>query len=115
MRERLNERIPCFRASSRCAGLSRGYEYLCANGTFPDEKANFGLAVINGGNRAYLYDVDDCLNPSRCEKVRAGHVMPGERVITSRTKGNYVCIFFFSNWGSTGWVEKSRLRALAVK
>jgi len=91
-----------------------GHEYLCANGTFPDENADFGLAVINGGNRAYLYDVDDCSNPSRCKKVGAGHVMPGARVVTGRTEGNYVCIFFFSDWGSAGWVEKSRLRALAV-
>jgi hypothetical protein len=92
-----------------------GHEYLCRNGSFPDENADFGLAIINGGNRAYLYDVDNCLNPSRCEKVGAGHAVPGARVVTGRTKGNYVCIYFFSNWGSAGWVEKSRLRALAVK
>jgi len=91
-----------------------GDEYLCRNGSFPGENTDFGLAVINGGNRAYLYDVDSCSNPSRCEKERAGHVLPGERVVTGRTKGNYVCIYFFSNWGSAGWVEKSRLRALAI-
>jgi hypothetical protein len=89
----------------------------CRNGGFPTENTDFGLAAIKGTGRAYLlYDMEGCPNSSpQCKKSGEGYVVPGNRVVTGRTNGRYVCAYYPSRGGgSAGWVEKSRLRALAT-
>ncbi len=89
----------------------------CRNGGFPSENPDFGLAVVTGAGSAYLlYDMEGCPNPSpQCKKASEGYVVPRDRVITGRTKGDYICAYFPSRGGgSAGWVEKSRLRSLAI-
>ena len=89
----------------------------CRNGGFPSENADFGLAIIKGTGRAYLlYDMDGCPNASgQCKKSAEGYVLPGDRVVTGRSKGGYVCAYFPSRGGgSAGWVDKPRLRSLAI-
>ena len=87
----------------------------CRNGAFPRESSSFGLAIIKGVGRAYLFDdATGCPTPSsRCKSW--GYVLPGNRVITGHPWGDRVCAYFPSRGGGTaGWVDKSRLDPLAV-
>lgn len=89
----------------------------CRNGAFPSENRDFGLAVIVGAGRAYLlYDMEGCPKTSaQCEKAGEGYVLPGDKVVTGRTTGDYVCAYYPSRGGgSAGWVEKPRLRSRAI-
>jgi len=89
---------------------------FCRNGGFPAENSNFGLAIITGKGRVYfLEDMGGCPNSDR--RCRRGYyVVPGDRVITGRTNGQYVCAYFPNKGGGTaGWVDKLRLRPLAVR
>src|SRR5689334_3298362 len=84
----------------------------CRNGGFPIENTDFGLAIIKGAGRAYLlYDMDGCPNTSpQCRKAGEGYVFRGDRVVTGRTTGDYVCAYYPSRGGgSAGWIDKSRL------
>jgi hypothetical protein len=85
----------------------------CANGGFPRENADFGLATINGLGRArLLVDITGCPKSATwCEH----YVLPGNRVVTGRTMDDYVCVYFPNRvGGSAGWVNKSRLRLSAT-
>ena len=87
----------------------------CRNGGFPRENNDFGLAVIKGEGRAYLLaDMDGCPNASpECKKW--GYVLPGNKVVTGRAKGDYVCAYYPNKrGGSAGWVDRSRLGILAI-
>jgi len=90
---------------------------FCRNGAFPTENADFDLAVIKGQGRAYLLsDMDGCPNTSlQCRKSAWSQVVPGDRVVIGRAKGDYVCAYFPKRGGGTaGWVDKARIRQLAA-
>lgn len=87
----------------------------CRNGAFPKDQSTFGLARIAGKGRAhFLDDMDGCPNTeARC---RSGtYVIPGDLVLTGRTRGEYVCTYFPNRvGGSAGWMSKARLRPVPV-
>lgn len=88
---------------------------LCRNGLFPANNDHFGLAIVNGQGRAQvLDDMNGC--PKAERRCRKGYyVVPGDRVVTGRIKGSYVCAFFPNKGGGTaGWIERSRLRPLTI-
>ncbi|HEY0116443.1 MAG TPA: hypothetical protein VGB54_12055 [Allosphingosinicella sp.] len=86
---------------------------FCRNGSFPKAQATFGFATVTGSGRLhFLEDMDGCPNAERrCRG--SSYVVPGDRVVTGRSQGNYVCAYFPSRGGGTaGWVERVRLRSL---
>ena len=91
-------------------------EGWCRNGDFTATNPNFGLAVVNRKVRAHvLKDENGCPNAKR--RCRASyHLNPGERVVTGRSAGNYVCAYFprADGGGSAGWLDWSSLRSLRV-
>ena len=87
----------------------------CRNGGFSSENTAFGLATVKGEGRVYLlYDTEGC--PSALLQCKnRGYVLPGDRLVTGRTIGDYVCAYFPNRGGgSAGWVDQSRLHPLDV-
>jgi hypothetical protein len=87
----------------------------CRNGLFGDQNSEFGAAhVIGSGRLHFLEDMDGCPNATAACRQRA-FVVPGDRLVTGRSKQGYVCAYFPNRGGGTaGWVEKSRLRIDAI-
>jgi hypothetical protein len=87
----------------------------CRNGMFAEENNEFGVARVVGAGRLYfLQDLDGCPNATAACRQRA-YVITGDRLVTGRSKGAYVCAYFpNSGGGSAGWVDRSRLRAETV-
>lgn len=86
----------------------------CRNGLFPTEPP-FALARIAGKGRAwFLEDDDGC--PGHGASCRQGsYVVPGDTVLTNRTKGAFTCAFFPNRaGGSAGWIDTDRLQPLPV-
>lgn len=88
---------------------------MCRNGLFAEQNSSFGLARVTGAGRAhFLQDMDSCPNDSAACRQKA-YLVTGDRVVTGRSKGAYVCAFFTNaGGGSAGWMAKSRLAALPV-
>jgi hypothetical protein len=89
----------------------------CRNGDFPAVNADFGVAIVTGDGHAHmLYDEDGCPGRSpQCETLGSGYVVPGDKVVTGRAKGEYVCAYYPSRGGgSAGWIEKARLRSVGT-
>lgn len=89
---------------------------FCRNGTFGVQNPSVGLAIITGKGRAYFVeDMDGC--PSAERRCRQNsYVIPGNTVVTGRSKGRYVCVFFPNRGsGSAGWMEFTRLRRVPVR
>lgn len=83
---------------------------FCRNGGFPSEQSTFAQGkVIGSGRLDLLTDMNGC--PSSTQKCNGfGYVLPGDVVVTGRTKGDYICAFYPNrSGGSAGWVEKARL------
>lgn len=102
-------------ALSSAAGAVTTDDGSCRNGSFPVQNESFGLATIGGQGRAYfLGDMDGCPNAeARCRERT--YVIPGNRVVTGRTSGAYVCVYYPSRGGGTaGWMEATRLVPVAV-
>lgn len=99
-------------SSPAAAAIDDGF---CRNGIFGVENPSVGLAVIAGKGRAhFLEDMNGCPNgESRCRQN--SYVIPGDTVITGRSQGRYVCVFFPNKrGGGAGWMESVRLRPLPV-
>ena len=101
-------------SATTASGASPGDEDWCRNGLFPTEPP-FGLAQVTGTGGAYFYeDADGC--PDRGAGCRqAAYVVSGDRVVTNRSHGAFICAFFPGRGGGTaGWMPVGRLRTLAV-
>jgi hypothetical protein len=88
---------------------------FCRNGGFPIENSTFGVATIQGAGRAYLLDdMNGCPNASpKCQTHT--YLITGDRVVTGRTRGGYVCAYFPNKGGgSAGWVDPKRLKQMPV-
>lgn len=88
---------------------------FCRNGLFGEENHDYGVAEVAGSGRLYfLDDMDGCPNTAPACRQRA-YVIPRDRVVTGRTKGDYVCAYFPNDGGGTaGWVARARLRPVAI-
>ncbi|HEX4846955.1 MAG TPA: hypothetical protein VFV30_02330 [Novosphingobium sp.] len=88
---------------------------FCRNGIFTEQNPAFGLARISGQGKARFYDdMNGCpsVGPSCQQKT---YVVPGDRVVTGRSLGQFVCVYFPNGVGGTaGWMPRSRLTALPV-
>jgi hypothetical protein len=89
---------------------------FCRNGIFGVENPTLGLALVAGKGRAYfLEDMNGCPNAApRCRQQ--SYVIPGDTLVTGRSKDRYVCVFYPNKGGgSAGWMESSRLRQIPVR
>jgi hypothetical protein len=88
---------------------------FCRNGLFGEEAEDVGVAEVLGTERLYfLEDMNGCPNATAACRQQS-YVIPGDRLITARTKGEYVCAYYpNAGGGSAGWVPRNRLRQEAV-
>jgi hypothetical protein len=90
-------------------------EGFCRNGAFPIENNPVGRGVIVGEGRAqFLTDMDGCPSAeARCRQ--SAYVIAGNRVVTGRSNGSYVCVYYPSRGGGTaGWMDAARVRPVAT-
>jgi hypothetical protein len=88
---------------------------MCRNGMFAEENETFGLAKVAGPGKSQFYqDMDGC--PAKAAScLTPYYVLPGDRVVTGRSKGDFVCTYFPNAVGGTaGWMPRSRLAALLI-
>ena len=114
MRPRLTFAVLLFALSAPAAAAID--DDFCRNGIFGVQNPSVGLAVISGRGRAYfLEDMDGCPNAeTRCRQN--SYVIPGDTVVTGRSKGRYACVFFPNKGGgSAGWIESTRLRRIPIR
>lgn len=97
-------------SASSAAGAMTEDDGACRNGMFPVQNPAVGLATIGGSGRAYFIgDLDGCPNAEARCRQRA-YVVPGDRVVTGRSNGAYVCVYYPGRGGGTaGWMEAARL------
>ena len=89
---------------------------LCRNGIFGMDNPTVDLAIIAGKGRVYfLEDMEGCPNGEpRCRQN--SYVIPSDAVVTGRSKGRYVCVFYPNKrGGSAGWMESTRLKRLPAR
>lgn len=90
-------------------------DLFCRNGGFAEEQSNFALAkVIGKGHLNLLGNMNGC--PREAVTCRGfGYVMPGDVVVTGRSHGDYVCVYYPNHsGGSAGWASHARLAVLPV-
>lgn len=95
--------------------LAQTDDGMCRNGLFAEQNETFGLARIIGSGKSQFYqDMDGCpAKAARC--LDRTYVVPGDQVVTGRSKGEFVCTYFPNGvGGSAGWMPRSRLAALPV-
>jgi hypothetical protein len=97
------------------AARAQAPDLTCRNGSFPQTETSIGLAkVVGAGRLTFLEDTDGCPGPAAACRQRA-YVVAGDRLLTGRRRGEYVCAFFANRGGgSAGWVERARLGPLPV-
>ena len=89
-------------------------ENWCRAGFFTSETDNFRLAVATGksGDRIYFYNdfEDDCPGKESC-RAKA-YVVPGDRLIVSRTYKDFGCVWFTPGKGvpTIGWIKLADLK-----
>ena len=93
--------------------LAEADDGMCRNGMFAEENASFGMARITGPGKARFFkDMDGCPRLSDACMDRA-YVVPGDRVVTGRIRGQFTCAYFPNDVGGTaGWMPTARLAAL---
>lgn len=87
----------------------------CRQGLFTSESDDFGLGVVKkvtkGAGRAYFYDdmSDDCPEAASCRTK--SYIVPGDKVITNRKRGDFVCAWYTpkKGWTTVGWLKASDL------
>jgi hypothetical protein len=95
--------------------LAQTDDGFCRNGMFAEENTTFGLARIVGKGKSRFYeDMKGCpVATAAC--LQKSYVLPGDRVVTGRSKGEFVCAFYPNKvGGSAGWMPRSRLAAIRV-
>jgi hypothetical protein len=90
----------------------------CRNGAFTRDSEEFGLARIKGekGSRVHFYgDEEGCPGPAAKCRQKA-YVIPGDEVLTSRTFGDWVCVWYQRARGAetVGWLPADRLDTVAT-
>jgi hypothetical protein len=99
--------------SLAAAGIDEG---LCRNGIFGVQNNSVGLGKISATGRThFIYDMEGCPNDSlKCRQN--SYVVAGDRVVTGRAEGKYVCVYYPSKGGGTaGWIEASRIKPVRSK
>ncbi len=88
---------------------------MCRNGMFAEQNAEFGLARVIGRDRSRFYsDMDGCPQAGASCQGKAW-LVPGDRVVTGRTSGAFVCVFYPNATGGTaGWMPRQRLAPIPV-
>lgn len=97
------------------AALAQADDGSCRNGMFAEENDSFGLARIIGKDKARFHgDMDGCpMLSAAC--LQTTYVVPGDRVVTGRSKGAFTCVYFPNKVGGTaGWMLSTRLAALPI-
>jgi hypothetical protein len=86
----------------------------CRNGLFPEDGSDFRIAKVIGqpNSRIYFFgDDDDCPNadPKKCRK--RSYLVPGDKVIVSRTYDKWGCSWYQPRKGSetVGWLSSASL------
>lgn len=103
-------------AAPSAAAAAPADDGACRNGTFGIENGAVGLGMVAGNGRAsFVSDADGC--PSAAARCRLkSYLVGGNEVVTGRTRGNYVCVFYPHKGGGTaGWVERARIKVLPVQ
>lgn len=89
-------------------------ENWCRNGFFADGE-DFRLAKVVGakGAKVYFYgdDSDDCPNASLAKCRLKSYLIPGDKLVVSKTYGNFVCSWYQPAKGSetVGWLSLDSL------
>lgn len=89
----------------------------CRNGLFPSEQSQLGLARAMAAPRTWFLNDGDTETgcPQKGAPCRHGYVVPGQIVLTGKTRGGFVCAFFPNKVGGTaGWVPSSQLQSIPV-
>ncbi|MBK6801410.1 MAG: hypothetical protein IPG83_08000 [Novosphingobium sp.] len=108
--------LACVLALAQAApALAQADDGFCRNGLFGEENPGFGLARITGTDKARFYlDADGCPRQSAA-CLDKPYVLPGDRVVTGRSKAGFTCVYFPNAGGGTaGWMPAARLTALRV-
>jgi hypothetical protein len=86
----------------------------CVNGAVPTER-DLGLAkVVGAGRLNFLNEGPGCPSEAATCRQRA-YVVSGDLLLTGRSAGAYVCVFYpNTGGGSAGWVQSARLARLPV-
>jgi hypothetical protein len=90
--------------------LAREDDGSCRNGMFAEENENFGLARVIGRGSARFYEDMGICPAQSAACLQKSYVVPGDRVVTGRSKGAFVCAYFPNKGGgSAGWMLRARL------
>ncbi|MGE3467454.1 MAG: hypothetical protein AB7J13_11030 [Pyrinomonadaceae bacterium] len=88
-------------------------ENWCRGGFFTRESENFGVGYVKGkaGSRAYFYSDDKEACPDGASCRSSSYLVPGNTVITNRTRAGYVCAWYAPRTGSprVGWLREADL------
>ena len=88
---------------------------LVCNGGFKVDAPSFGLATVQGDLRLRFESDEDGCPGSGSSCLTGAYAMPGDRLLTSFDRGQYVCALDLDSAHSGGgWVDRNRLRPLAV-
>lgn len=97
------------------AAMAQADDGSCRNGMFGEENGSFGLGTVAAsGQTHFVYDMQGC--PNATNKCRLpSYVVKGDKVVTGRTIGDYLCVYFPNKGGGTaGWVMSSRISPLPI-
>jgi hypothetical protein len=97
------------------AALAEEDDGTCRNGLFAEQNKVFGLARVAGKGRLHFLDDRDGCPAATVACQQKAFVIAGDRLVTGRSKGQFVCAFFPNQvGGSAGWVPRSRLAPLPI-
>src|SRR6478752_8197554 len=91
-------------------------ESWCRNGMFTVQNSPVGLGRVAAGERAhFLNDIQGCPGPDSKCRLKS-YLVAGDSVVTGRTLGKYICIYYLDKEGGiAGWVDASLIRPLTVR
>ena len=85
----------------------------CRNGLFPSEGTEFKLAQVNGlkGNRIHFLSDDEGCPDDKAKCKKSSYLIPGNRVLISKSHGPWVCSWYQPRKGSetVGWLPAESL------
>jgi hypothetical protein len=87
-------RISAFAALVACALSSPAFgqdDGFCRNRMFSEDTSDFAVGqVVGRGRLSFLEDMNGCPAATAACRQRT-YVVPGDRLVTGRSKGAYVC------------------------